>query len=188
MTRPVFSRAFSPAFMAAADTALQEQKLKRNCTHTMKHLRTAMQGRSSAASDFAWKATCTSDRIHLLTRAASSAIVCSEICHSTHVCEPGHLYYEFTESLSPVWTIQRSNCRHRVCSAHASKWLSAPPANDAGLSLHRFLTASRYSRRQALSRSLSGTPPERRTSRHCLHEFDHSSVMQGEKGSLHSPG
>ena len=32
MTRPVFKRAFPPAFMAAADTALQEQKLKRNCT------------------------------------------------------------------------------------------------------------------------------------------------------------
>lgn len=33
MTRPVFRSPFPPAFMAAAATALHEQKLKRNCTH-----------------------------------------------------------------------------------------------------------------------------------------------------------
>ena len=49
MTRPVFNRAFPPAFMAAADTALQEQKLKRNCTNTVKRLRMTAQHRSSAA-------------------------------------------------------------------------------------------------------------------------------------------
>ena len=63
----------------------------------------------------------------MLTCFTSDATVYSEICYSEHVCESAHLYYEFTESLSPVRTVQCSNCGHRMSSANRIQWLSGPP-------------------------------------------------------------